>query len=458
MLTKMKRFINIKIQMNLKEINFMKKFLAISALSLGFLSSAPLALCAPGSANSANNTNNVNNVNGQPRRWLGYDKLMMAAFYLNSTDFTNLLLASKTNRCIGESFKINPAGIYSLQDVKILVPNIETFEDYHQLTPGEDRNNHVNELLQPIRTLIYYPGSFDAERFYNILEINGIEKDFENIINKTVEIDPISNRKTVRLCGDKWECVIKPSNGRDYRVEYIKKIEADEKTNKKIIFIFSPSPLINTENRDFIKNFNDLVKCCGLRDFINVERTLKTFVIPTGVTSIVNSAFLGCKALEKIEIPNSVTEIGGDAFFGCKALKEIEIPNSVTSIGRFAFCDCESLKEIKISNNVTSINSRVFFGCKALKEIEIPNSVTAIGDDAFALCKSLKEIKIPNSVTSIGQNAFYGCTSLKEIEIPNSVTSIGDGAFNGCTSLKEIKWNDHTYGVEEFLEAFKNRL
>ena len=341
----------------------MKKFLAISALSLGFLSSAPLALCAPGSANSANNTNNVNNVNGQPRRWLGYDKLMMAAFYLNSTDFTNLLLASKTNRCIGESFKINPAGIYSLQDVKILVPNIETFEDYHQLTPGEDRNNHVNELLHPIRTLIYYPGSFDAERFHTILEINGIEEDLRNIISKTVEVDPVSNQKTVRLCGDKWECVIKPSNGRDYRVEYIKKLEANEETNKRITFIFNPNALFETKSIDFFRNFNDLLEDCGLRDFINIEKALKTFVVPTGVIEIGGLAFERCKSLEKIEIPNSVTSIGEGAFDGCISLKEIEIPNSVTSIGQFAFCNCESLKEIEIPYGIREIGNGAFARC-----------------------------------------------------------------------------------------------
>ena len=122
----------------------MKKFLAISVLSLGFLSSAPLALCAPGS------TNNTNNVNGQPHRKLGYSELMMSTFYLNSTDFTNFLLANKRTVSMSEALKINPAGIYSLQDVQILVPKIETFEDYHQLTPDEDRNKHINEFTNRV--------------------------------------------------------------------------------------------------------------------------------------------------------------------------------------------------------------------------------------------------------------------------------------------------------------------
>ena len=355
-----------------------------------------------------------------------------------------------------------------------------------------------------IKTIEYRPLSFDAEIFNDVLRINGIEEDLRNA-SRIVEVDPMSNEKTVHLCGNKWECVIKPFNGRDYRVEYIKKLEANEEINKRIIFIFNPSALFETKSIDFFRNFNDLLEDCGLRDFINVEKALKTFVVPTGITEIGGCAFEGCKSLEKIVIPNSVTEIGNftffgcealekivipnsvtsigeNAFFGCEALKKIKIPNSVTSIGRFAFCDCTSLKEIKIPNNVTSIDSRAFFGCKSLKKVEIPNSVTSIGDDAFAVCTSIEEIEIPNSVTSIGNVVFAGCTSLEKIEIPNSVTSIGkcafagctslsrinipnsvteigNGAFDGCTSLDEIEWRGNVYHtVAEFFAAFNNRF
>ena len=166
--------------------------------------------------------------------------------------------------------------------------------------------------------------------------------------------------------------------------------------------------------------------------------SLSEIVIPSSVTSIGDSAFSGCRSLSEIVIPSSVTSIGDSAFSGCRSLSEIVIPSSVTSIGDWAFCDCYSLSEIVIPSSVTSIGYRAFSGCYSLSEIVIPSSVTSIGDWAFYGCDSLSEIVIPSSVTSIGDSAFSSCDSLSEIVIPSSVTSIGEGVFSSCRSLSEI--------------------
>ena len=131
-------------------------------------------------------------------------------------------------------------------------------------------------------------------------------------------------------------------------------------------------------------------------------------------------------------IPSSVTSIGDYAFSDCCSLSEIVIPSSVTSIGDYAFWYCDSLSEIVIPSSVTSIGDSAFSHCYALSEIVILSSVTSIGDYAFWYCDSLSEIVIPSSVTSIGKYAFYGCDSLSEIVIPSSVISIGDSAFYKC--------------------------
>ena len=131
-------------------------------------------------------------------------------------------------------------------------------------------------------------------------------------------------------------------------------------------------------------------------------------------------------------IPSSVTSIGEGTFSVCRSLSEIVIPSSVTSIGDFAFSFCDSLSEIVIPSSVTSIGKGAFFRCDSLSEIVIPSSVASIGDRAFSFCDSLSEIVIPSSVTSIGDIAFSGCDSLSEIVIPSSVTSIGDSAFYNC--------------------------
>ena len=222
------------------------------------------------------------------------------------------------------------------------------------------------------------------------------------------------------------------------------------------------------------------------------NQNIKSYVIPSSVASIGDSAFSWCSSLSEIVIPSSVTSIGDGAFYDCYSLSEIVIPSSVTSIGDSAFSYCSSLSEIVIPSSVSSIGDSAFSDCRSLSEIVIPSSVTSIGDSAFYCCSSLKYISIPksviglngnpftrwdskleclspnfvyeddilfnkdksriisfrnqniksyvipSSVTSIGDSAFSWCDSLSEIVIPSSVTSIGKGAFSCCDSLSEI--------------------
>ena len=169
------------------------------------------------------------------------------------------------------------------------------------------------------------------------------------------------------------------------------------------------------------------------------NQNIKSYVIPSSVTSIGKGAFSFCDSLSEIVIPSSVTSIGDLAFSCCRSLSEIVIPSSVTSIGVGAFSDCDSLSEIVIPSSVTSIGDSAFSYCRSLSEIVIPSSVTSIGDGAFSGCDSLSEIVIPSSVTSIGDSAFSYCYSLSDIVIPSSVTSIGDSAFYRCKFPDNLK-------------------
>jgi len=200
-------------------------------------------------------------------------------------------------------------------------------------------------------------------------------------------------------------------------------------------------------------------------------RGMTELTLPNSVTSIGGNAFEGCNGLTELILPNSVTSIGNAAFFGCSSLTELILPNSVTSIGNAAFFGCSGLTELILPNNVTSIGDSAFSGCSGLTELTLPNSVTSIGNYAFSDCSGLEKITvdrgnkrydswgncnsiietgtntlivgcknsvIPNSVRSIGDCAFYGCSGLTELTLPNSVRSIGDGAFSGCSGLTEL--------------------
>ena len=175
------------------------------------------------------------------------------------------------------------------------------------------------------------------------------------------------------------------------------------------------------------------------------ETTLKSIVIPEGVTLIGEGAFYDCKSLETVSLPNSLECIGSLAFCGSK-ISSISIPAGVKYIYKDAFYGCENLSTITVSNGNTKYDSRD--NCNALIETAtntilqgssstvIPNSVTAIGAKAFQGSKIAK-IVIPNSVTAIGEYAFQG-SNIAEVVIPNSVTAIEAYTFQGSKIAKVV--------------------
>ena len=138
-------------------------------------------------------------------------------------------------------------------------------------------------------------------------------------------------------------------------------------------------------------------------------------VVESGVTSIGQCAFGGCRNLTGVTIPEGVTSIGDHTFYECSSLTSVTIPEGVTSIGNFAFYGCSSLTSVTIPEGVTSIGSGAFFSCSSLTSMTIPESVTSIGDAAFADCRSLTSVTIPDGVTSIGNSTFAGCSRLKHV-------------------------------------------
>ena len=175
---------------------------------------------------------------------------------------------------------------------------------------------------------------------------------------------------------------------------------------------------------------------------------IRKATVKYGITSIGESAFLGCRGMTELTLPNSVTSIGGNAFEGCSGLTELILPNSVTSIGDCAFYGCSGLTELILPNSVRSIGDIAFTYCSGLEKITVESgnscydsrdNCNSIIDTEFnTLIVGCKNSVIPNSVTSIGYYAFYGCSGLTELTLPDSVASIGDGAFICCSDLSKI--------------------
>ena len=142
--------------------------------------------------------------------------------------------------------------------------------------------------------------------------------------------------------------------------------------------------------------------------------------------------------IRKATVKYGITSIGESAFLGCRGMTELTLPNSVTSIGNAAFVDCSGLTELILPSSVTSIGGNAFEGCNGLTELTLPNTLERIVASAFRGCSGLTELTLPNSVWSIGEYAFQGCSGLTELTLPSSVTRIGKNAFSDCSGLEKI--------------------
>ena len=146
---------------------------------------------------------------------------------------------------------------------------------------------------------------------------------------------------------------------------------------------------------------------------------LKSVTIPSSVTEIgyysFNRAFNGCTSLKSITVDKSnknYTSVDGVLFnknkteiLGYPSAKgsSYVIPSSVTEIGESAFYSCTGLKSVTIPNSVKKIGDGALYGCTSLKSVTIPRSVTYIGDNAFGYTYSNKQYVKINGFTIYGK-------------------------------------------------------
>ena len=113
-----------------------------------------------------------------------------------------------------------------------------------------------------------------------------------------------------------------------------------EKKSKKIVAGCNKSVIPNTEHATVIGPY----AFCAMR--------FSEMVIPSGITTIQEGAFLHCNYLKNVIIPDTVTKIEARAFEGCYQLQSAKLPESVTFIGTDAFDCCDDNFVI-----ITSANS-----------------------------------------------------------------------------------------------------
>ena len=170
--------------------------------------------------------------------------------------------------------------------------------------------------------------------------------------------------------------------------------------------------------------------------------------VPSIVTRISSSAFMGCSEVIEISIPDTVTQIERYSFVSCAALQVIRIGFGVSIIPMGAFAELPNLKSIVLTDNISEIEDFAFRNCKNLSSIEFLTKkyrepVTAAEKGkAFELMIAGKPAKIEYldtledapAIKNIGNFAFSGCMSLDVSSIKEKAEVIGLCSFDNCFS------------------------
>jgi len=166
------------------------------------------------------------------------------------------------------------------------------------------------------------------------------------------------------------------------------------------------------------------------------------------VTQIGASAFAGNTNLSTITLPSTVTHIGNSAFVG-SGVRHITIPSSVVSVGSFAFSGLS--EEFRIAWHFNE-NLREQVGWTSfrdyIEELIIPNNVTSIPSHLFRNRTNLRIVRFASltdsQLTGIGIGAFGG-TSISQIDIPIRVNNIGHEAFDNTPLMTDGPANTVVY-------------
>lgn len=136
--------------------------------------------------------------------------------------------------------------------------------------------------------------------------------------------------------------------------------------------------------------------------FLNCK-ALTSISLPA-LTSLGNAdskIFSGCTNLTNVELPSLASAITQDMFNGCTSLAEIELP-CVTSIGNTAFSECTALEKVDLGESCTALSgTNIFKNCMSLTTLILrcPTMVTAtIG--VFSGATQAKTVYVPSDLIS----------------------------------------------------------
>lgn len=172
---------------------------------------------------------------------------------------------------------------------------------------------------------------------------------------------------------------------------------------------------------------------------------LTSIHIPANVSFIAQGAFRYTRGLTEI----TVDENNPCYYSSGNCLVETEtqlliagcdnsvIPDGIVSIGEFAFLCRTALENVVFPDTLKTIGFMAFHTCTSLQDFVLPEGLVTIESGAFASCSSLKNVVLPQGLHMLG-NAFYLCDSLVSAYIPSSVQWVDESLFEGNYNMRAI--------------------
>lgn len=187
------------------------------------------------------------------------------------------------------------------------------------------------------------------------------------------------------------------------------------------------------------------------------REALVALEIGAGVNDIGSGALFMCTALETITVPNTVEFVRNLSMHGCINLKGFVVPSGVTQLLDYVFGYCYGIKAMCLPPTLTTLGIHTFHGCTDVARFTLPEGVTNLPNYVFEACYTADVIVLPDTIVgAAGKCAFAHCYGVESIKLPSGVTSIGDYAFDQCHALRVVELNEGitTIGASAFRSCF----
>lgn len=176
---------------------------------------------------------------------------------------------------------------------------------------------------------------------------------------------------------------------------------------------------------------------------VKVKKCPSHFVIPEGIETIAEGAFMGTTSLYSIVLPHSLKRIEENAFCSCSGLQTVQGGTQIEYIGAWAFSWCLNLRGFSIPKTIMEIDSNPFAFTMAGRPVQITsessrfvvvNNLLVDCQEGIAISYNGMEstVCLPNNIRCIGDSCFRGADYVKKLVIPKSVTACKNNPIPMC--------------------------